>query len=322
MYPFPESEVRAFVLRDRYPEELVRQLKRRLWKSLDVTICKAVILPPGSSVDISVRLPKDLGPFEGLHPHMLSSAEISTRSRLAQLGIEVPPSASAEIAKSLRVTQTSDREAEISTINHSTRPIHLPEATRLFRLFAFDHSTYAMGENLKKLVSEGLIKIEGEEGLDWKWGVDLVDSQNPDDICGIEFRLDPDKRLWLKPDPENTPVSIDDNSGTDYRNHLDSLLSPVPPRESALWIGETTARLTLDPSINGILEKETTINRTTILRFGGSQTIVRFGGRQTNSILIDGGATNWKIRTEILGPTTEGRMPNSVLIRFHRSLLQ
>ena len=89
---------------------------------------------------------------------------------------------------------------------------------------------------------------------------------------------------------------------------IDRLLEPIPESEEPiLWIGETQAKLKLDPSIHGLLNKAVTTKDMPGGAFDHSW--------QTNSNLIEGGRTNWPIRTEIYSPT-KGVMPEVVLMRF------
>lgn len=50
----------------------------------------------------------------------------------------------------------------------------------------------------------------------------------------------------------------------------------------------------------------------------GRGAIPAHGSEHVNSLLLDGGSPEWPIRTEILSPTSPGKIPEYILLRFLR----
>lgn len=232
-------------------------------------------------------MPPNLEPFIDLDTSTFGFVQVSTRSRYAQFGIEVPSNAPLYIAATIKEdTYQHDQRvnASVPVRNHSPRPIHLKEGTGLFKLFA-DNPPIAMDQKLIDLVRTGKIRLSGKKGIDWAFDVLFSEYDESYHTHGIWLRLNPEKRFWLPPDPNRRTLEIPEGSEIDYRREVDRRLRAAPFfKDPTLWVGETVSRLKLDPSVNARIS---TVNPTYM--------------NHANSLLIDGGS-DWRIRTEIISP--------------------
>lgn len=270
-------------------EEFKRRLDGEFWKSPDITVAEETVLQAGKEQYVPVVIPTypAMAPFEGLPVDSLAFAEISTRSRYAQLGVEIAHDAVHEIARSIDF-QSQARDgflAEVSVKNRSPRAIRIPEAAGLFKLYA-QSSLCRFNERLVELIEKGKVSIDGKKDIDWGFDVLFNEYSRRYETTGIWLRLDPKKRLWLPPDPKGRPLEIPEGSEANYRRAIDKHLKPVPVSEEPIhWVGETVSRIKLDPKVNAVIVA-----------------MSPEGMRHANSILINGG-TNWRIRTEIVSRT-------------------
>ncbi|HKC14913.1 MAG TPA: hypothetical protein VKC89_03055 [Patescibacteria group bacterium] len=327
--------------RMRFRSELERRLNGRVWKSPDIPIASDVLLQRGEVKDIPIlahpilflpNIDSYLGPFLGLPRAVLSYARSSTRSRYEQVGVDVSHGAGQLIAESLQ-DDIDHPIAFVSVRNNSERSVSLPQGTRLFRLYIEPSGSDVEGQNLLEMIKKGEIAISGEQGKDWDVAFDRLTRITEDGMLqipgvdifgkvhgisgrlaysgdegafGIWLRLDPDKRMWVPPDPDNLPIELPDNPGLDYRYIVDSYLKPAPVSEILIhWVGETVSKVKINPGVTGIIDRSP-------LRSKGNFT---HGYQHANSLLLDGGS-DWPIRTEILSPTVPESVPNYILLRF------
>lgn len=188
--------------------------------------------------------------------------------------------------------------------NNSARPVNLPLGTRLFRLFIVPPRATIERETLLSIIEKGEITVSGERGRDWevlfreKLGV-------------LWLKLDPNKTFWVPPEPNGVPTTIPDDPGIDYRSLVDSFLKPAPLSETSIhWVGETISELRLNPFVSAI------IDRVPLAR----DAVLADGSEHVNSLLLDGGSPRWPIRTEILSPTSPGKIPQYILLRFLKDM--
>ncbi len=266
--------------------------ERRLWKGPDIVIRESVVLPPSQLANIPIIITRESLPpdtFPSRNPNL----SISTRSRIAQVGVE---------ARGI----TGNRylaNSFVTVFNHCKRPVQLCEDLPVFRFFQESPGSAIRGTALVDLLKEEKLKIEGKEGEDWEWSK----KNNP---SGLFLRIYKEGRKWIPPDPNNTSIIIDGTS-TDYREIIDQLSEPITPTaDRILWIGETP-KVTLAEDLEALLGK---------MAFNDFRNIRQDNvGTQINSRLIDGGRTYWGIRVEILSATTEDKIPNFVHLRLFRN---
>lgn len=297
----------ALLLYRRYVREKLKEtLGGKFWIGPDLATTAELTIEPDSLAYIPISLPANLSPFTNFHPCALSCTHASTRSRYAQLGLEVSETG-AEIAKTFQKVWNADGslgyEAQVSVVNQSARAIHLSQGEKFFYLYWWDGTTVT-GQKLVDLVGSK-IKIRGEQGKDWQWWHNSAGK-----ISGIEFLIDPQSRAWIP--PHTKPVRISDGQTINHsRGTVDSYLKKTIPRteKPLFWIAETSAEITLDPPIHGLVDMSVACGMGACVD-GGSRDF------QTNSIIIQGGNTAGRIRTEICSPTTEDKIPQAILLRF------
>lgn len=301
-----QQAIDAFIRRQIVLSEVLRnRLKDGFWIGPDVaTPVKRTILP-GNLVHLPVAFTDVPEIFARLDPAAFFYAGVSTRSRWAQLGLEVHETASIAIAESLTPIRQEPLDpyryaAVVPVLNLSTRPIHVPEGSKLFRLFFYNAGSWMRGEELLENVSSGSIRLSGEPGEDW-----LLHER----VDGILLSLNSNMRRWIPPDlPNATPLTISDRTGVDYRRIADSYLRPITPsRSPILWLTETSSVVTLDPSVHALID---------FVLFRKGKMLPAKLVTHVNSRLIAGGETNWPLRAEIYGPTTEDLLPDAILLRF------
>ncbi len=291
-------------------EEVKEEVGGSFWKSADVkTANDFVVQPGGERTRVSVVIPEDLGPFAKYVPWGLSLPYATTRSRYAQLGLEICPHTDLSMSHSCYPSEPDYegiRIADVYVKNFSQRAIRLPEDTGFFYLYYFN-SPPLRGKNLMKMVGND-IKIGGEEGVDWRWW--CPKTRDVDKIEGIEFFIDPESKAWIAPD--NTEITIGSGSASNHnRAGVDAYLeSPVPVvKDPILTIAESKSSLELSEDVNGLVE--------TGVVYGGNRIgIVDPHARHLDSIYMEGGNTYGKFRTEVLGATTPTLSPQTVAIRF------
>lgn len=289
-----------------YHKELEKRIGKRFWKSKDLSVAEDFTLECGYVSYVPLLLPSNLAPFEGLPVDVFCYAGSSTKSRYAQIGVDVLPPAGQVVAESLEYENYPKNEGKIFRVyapvaNNSNRPIHFSEGSGLFRLYIHPMLVQPQlireGKRLSKLVKNGEIRLSGQQGKDWMLRA-----------SGIVLRIDPNKRTWIPQSPNNFPIRIPDETGIDYREIIDRYLEPVPISSSLLhWTGETVSAIQLGAGINAIIDRNPSID--------GKVPTRTFNA---NSVIVDE-RFDGTIRTEIISPT-DSDSPNYILLRFFKDL--
>lgn len=328
--------------------ERLSNSERKFWKGPDFeTLENSTILPRKiGRLFVSVR-PQNL-PSYSQHP-FTSGVCISTRSRYAQLGLEVCDFN--EFLKIRVISQKTDMyEMDIFEKKEEIAPSYegilmdllktemrsrygdvSPLRTRNpqeFRIEVKNHSTRPIiippGSRLfrfyslygSKILNQELVSSVESGGIkiDGRFGEDwmwsLKRKGDREKIDGIIVRIKDENRRWIPPDPDNTPLSISDEG--DYRGGLENFLEPIPQTdEKILWIGETP-KITIRSSLDALVDWMVFQDKN-----GWNESSNIKCGTHINSYIIDGG-TDWPVRVEVVSPTTPEKMPNFVLLRFFR----
>lgn len=259
----------------------------------DIASAEDQAVPANGLAFIPVVIPKDFFPIPNLHPYALSALHATTRSRYAMVGLEI--------------VRGGILHSKVTVINHSNRPIELSEGEAFFYAYYFDGKTIR-GEDLDNRIGneqDAEIRIAGRENVDWRKWYGIDKAHFPKNLEGIEFMIDPKSRRWISPSDE--PIRLHDEVAENHlRGLLDTYLTkPIPQTdEQIFWVSESSAELYLDFSIHGILQWFVDEND---------------HGFQTNSELFKGGNTYGRMRYEIVSPTTEERIPKSVIMRFAKT---
>lgn len=300
-------------------EQLSHNVEGKFWKGPDLVTTVPVTIYDHAHVPFLVT-PQSLPPLRGLPPEALRYVHASVRSRYAQTGLDVYEAATQQVARAIMDNRmqniygdiTREAEVDILIFNHCARPIHLPEGSEVFRFYYELARPAIYGEELVQMVQDREIQIEGKYGADWVWAHSDPRLGGRRDIAGIYVRIKDEDRRWIPPHPEDEPIVVDQESRLhDFRDKIGQLLEPIPGDDrQILWIGETIP-VTLDASVEAILDKAVIqdIHKITLKNFGV----------QINSRLIDGERTNWEIRVEVLSPTSRLLIPNFVLLYFIRN---
>ncbi len=282
----------------------------KVWKGPDLkTTGDDKIILPGSTFNVPVIVNFDnLPDLTNLDP---AKVKPSTKSKLAQLGLEVDDSVGRWIvveAKDNLEKEGAARPFEKSILvkNHSSRPIKIERGSPLFRLYTPGY--FVEGEDLKDLVESGKIQINGNRGRDWDYR--SSGSYFKSKPYGVAVRINGGKRLWIPSGGNGEPLSVREvQQAVNYREYLDRKYEPVPrTSDQILWIGETL-RMELDTGIDAQLEKTVFSSLVVDKEGAGSQIAAR---------LIDGAKTEWEVRVEVLGPT-DSRSANYAVFRFMHS---
>lgn len=256
----------------------------------DIASAKDIVVPASELVFIPVTIPEDFFPIPSLHPYALSVLHATTRSRYAMAGLEI--------------VKGGILHSKITVINHSNRPIELSKGEAFCYAYYSDGKTMR-GEELDSRIGteqDAKIRVVGREDVDWRKWYGINKAHVPKNLEGIEFMINPESRRWIPPCDE--PIRLHDKVA---KNHLRGLLDtflirPIPQTDKQMfWVSESSAELYLDPSVHGILEWFVDENDHNF---------------QTNSVLFKGGNTYGRIRNEMVSPTTEERIPKSVIMRF------
>ena len=256
----------------------------------DIVSAKDQIVSANGLASIPVVIPEDFFPIPNLHPYALSVLHTTTRSRYAMAGLEV--------------VEGGILYNAVTVINHSNRPIGLSKGEAFCYAYYFDGKKMRGEELDSKIGTEQdvTIRVVGKENVDWrKWyGADKAHSL--ENLEGIEFMINAESRRWITPNDE--PIRLHDKAAENHlRGLLDTYLTgPIPQAdEQIFWVSESSAGLHLDSSVHGILQWFVS---------------ERDHDFQTNSVLFKGGNTYGRMRYEILSPTTEEKIPKSVIMRF------
>lgn len=308
-------EVTLFGYRRLVRQEWNRRLNGRFWVGPDIAVAHDLVIPADNTLvfaDVSFDLEQNT-PFSDFSPYAISCLFATTRSRFAQLGLAIHEGAPLEIARSFYTRDYSDGSfrygTQVPIVNHSARPIFLPQGAKFFYMYYWDGKIIT-GEALKYLVGHKIV-LSDKEGGAWRWWYRSDDLRREEHIQGIEFLIDPNSRRWIPPHSDPTLMS-DSLAENHNRSRVDRYLQqPIPEsRNPILWIAETQAGIFLDGGVNGIVQ--TFVPR----EIDGAESELEF---QTNSVLLRGGNTSGRMRTEIYSPTTQDLLPTTTAVVFARN---
>jgi hypothetical protein len=301
-YDIPEEETWLLDFRQAMRSDLNHQLKGHFWISEDLSVAEDIFLgPDGQALPfVPVDLPEDLGPFKDLDSYALNLARLTTRSRFAQLGIDVK--------------ERFSGESLVLMSNYAHRPIYLSQGTATCYMYYWDGQTLR-GEQLEDAIGKK-IRITGVEGSEWRPWYGNSD-YNPDhELRGIEFFMDPRMRKYIprirKIDlDEQTMKLLDGPTKNHGRHYIDKYLKKAPKIKQAgnLIISETLAQLELDSSVHGLCDTRLGFNRWPAGMLGTDDF-------QTNSVLLRGGNTYGPFRTETYERDLSKSTPDTVLVTF------
>lgn len=265
----------------------------------DLSVPEEIILDLGWNEDIPVILSKEhLPPLNWLSPEIVAHLEVSTRSRMAQCGLNVNEKET-QILLALGLSDERKQALEsgksfilrVPVENSSGRKIIIPTGCGLFRFYFHWGAEWVVKDRLVNLLeTQQGIKINGRKGKDWDY---FINSYG--EIVALKLTLDPNSwKFWPK-EASNQAFIVP--TGQDYRSEIDKDLKPFlpdsPPTGTVLWVCESQAVVTIeDKNINttlpgGILTRKIS-NRTA------------FFVPHMSSLLVAGGETNWRLRFEIL----------------------
>jgi len=288
-------------------ERLQYSPEGRVWKGPDIATAEPVLIESFKSAEVPVLItPDSLPPLDELSPSR-NGLGVSTRSRLAQLGIEVN-NFPTESKKELMIVKKSSSSVvvPITVTNHCQRPISLAEGVKIARFYYERTGSSVVGENLKAIFREERLRVDGEMGNDWKFS--HKDNDVKGIVDGVFLRVRDKGRRWIVPSKDPINITEQTLEGTEYRKAIDPLFKTIPDlatNQTILWIGETP-QVILDEGWEIIMDKRT-------YKLKGNR-MMENQGVQINSRLLDGGKTNWPIRVEILSATKN--MPDFVRVRF------
>lgn len=302
-FSHPSNNSQLAPLREEFGAQLKFLLKDHYWVSDDILIAEKRKIPAGDWRTIPIIL-ADLGPFRDLNPYALALAWVTTRSRFAQLGLEMQEHGRMMIGESMRPGKDGLMHAETIVYNHADRDLGLA-ANSAVGLMIYGEREPLTGDDVSFAIRRRML-IQGIEGDDW------VEYYSPETgvLSGIELFIDPNSRKTIKPGKkpmriDNGPVSLHNRAG------VNKYLEKYNPRpnEQTFVVSETTANMYLPPQIHGFCSQD-------VVRSG----LIDVKAFQTNSIFLAGGNTGKPdlpnaIRAEhVVFPG--GRIPNSLIVRF------
>src|SRR5258708_37507238 len=131
-------------------EEERQDREKKFWKGPHMRVARSVTIPPGAPnniVHLSIN-PRDL---LSLHPDILTRTYISTRSRLAQAGVDID-NFGGQLAHFLEVlgeeTPTAPFIASVVLDNYAERPLSLVQGARVGRPFFEGSQATITGDEL------------------------------------------------------------------------------------------------------------------------------------------------------------------------------
>jgi hypothetical protein len=231
--------------------------------------------------------------------------ELSTRSRLAQRGMDIIVRPKNDPIRSSK--EDNSAIAMLALMNYSGCSYSFSDGMGIAAPYELTGSTL-QGEELEKCLGNEII-IEGEENKDWRYV-----RRNINDIptiVGVEFSVNTNDKPRSLPQA-NSLINVHGNgNSSDFRREIDDLLvSFRADEEQAVWISETDARVTILKGIVGVMSREVG------LREGDQLTFLPDSEHLNSVLLIGNGKTDWPVRTEIRGSTARSRMANSVFVSF------
>ncbi len=283
-----------------------------------VTAADITIDGNNGAANIPITVTADCLPsLKGTQPETLEDLYPSGTSTSAQLGLNAHDAVATQMSRFILSNHLQNLDGSLPPrfdavalfFNHCQRPIYISKGTPLFRFFKDTGESTLRGDELTSRIRNGLIKVQGIPGEDIIYSYDKYGQEN-----GLYVRIKDENRGYIPAEIDGAQQGVlnYDFAHLPYlekRKKIDSLLVPVPQDEKRiLWIGETI-EFQIDKSLEGILDRIAT-------KQPGEYGFFDQLGIQTNSHLIDGGKTVWKIRVEVLSPTRKDLIPDYVHLHF------
>jgi hypothetical protein len=221
-----------------------------------------------------------------------ATTRLSTRSKIAQKGAEVPRYANLLLGKHLE-NPTCSPTIELPIINWSSRPIELPEfpGGEIFRTMKREGPAIS-GATLEDLLANGKIMPGGKENIHW-W----VARNEDDKAVGIGLYIKTPEQ-WLS--PCTTPVRTFSETTDGFREEMRNYYRDISASDKAtIRIGETQGTLLTTGDYMAFLDPNTTCVAPEGVRIMNPQ--------QINAPALYGGYPRdaWPIRTELLSTAEE-----------------
>lgn len=270
--------------------EAYERLKEGLpgfWRGTDIPMKEKQVVPPKDLIFSEVILKKENFPPVEVDWGVLRRMNLSTRSRLAQAGIEIRIDYDRVTPEDIeRINEGEEVPIPVMVENHGERAIEFEgEATRFFWTNEKERLT---GKELRDAILSD-IKIEGEEGKDWfiasaEYGAEDDDLIRPN-MKNKEFVEKTRDIMIVFPMKKKLHIPKDDQPlKIASRKDLEDALKPVPEDEDCdFYLGETP-RVELSENVCGVINTGS---------YGE-------GKKHLISPLIDPGFKG-KIRTELIG---------------------
>ncbi|GEM_PF-3098538 len=183
------------------------------------------------------------------YPDKIRGLSVATRSRFAQLGLEVLQNASTMLAHDFENRQSSvwNIPARVHATKFGGRNLFIPKGSSIFGFY--QPGERIVGEELAGMMGND-IKIEG----DYRFVYKTPYTKNPEDITGIAVPIREGERYYIPPGP---PIDISEvNNAVDYRSVLRTYYEPVPRQSSVdIWFG-TLPEIELSERVAVELDKE------------------------------------------------------------------
>jgi hypothetical protein len=262
----------------------------RTWVGQDTQILKSQILYPDEVVEVETLIPEgglpDLGDKELKFVGTTGLFQLSVRSKLAQCGLHVN-------SRRIKYGAHGNRLAILETMVLGDRPVQLDKGQGLARFYSTTGAHMLTGEELWKAILDQKVGIDGAFGRDWFLTVIRDNDFFTDDhsqipmAVGIALKLKP-VRFGIKYSQDPIKVLAAQN----YRQYLDAEVFGELHDHAPFWVSETMATLHLPQGLTGDLNLAANLGSIWAL--------------QTSSPLIEGGKTDWNIRTEFTQPRKLG----------------
>ncbi len=163
---------------------------------------------------------------------MIKGLSVATRSRFAQLGLEVLQNAGTMFAHYIENRQSSvwNMPARVHATKFGGRDLFIPKGSSIFGFY--QPGERIVGEELAGMMGND-IKIEGGYRFVYKTSY----TKNPEDITGIAVPIREGERYYIPHDPN--PIDISEvSNAVDYRAVLRTYYKPVPRQSSVgIWFG-------------------------------------------------------------------------------------
>lgn len=267
--------------------EKLREGVPGFWSGRDIPMKEKQLVEPKGLIFSEVILTKENLPNVEVDWGVLRSLNLSTRSRLAQCGIEIKIDYDRVTSDDIeKMNKGEEVPVPVIVENYGDRAIEFEGEA--MRFFWANEKNRLRGKELRDALL-GDIKIEGEEGKDWFIAGADYDSENDEltqlNLKNEKFRENMKDIMIIFPMKNKLYIPKDDkplNIGS--RKDLEDALRPVPEDEDPdFYLGETP-RVEFSENVCGIIN--------TGAYDGGKRHLI--------SPLIDPGFKG-KIRAELLG---------------------